>query len=160
MTHEDLVKHAVRWLTSSRHCGVVLSEISTAAKENPDAIGWQSHKSTLVECKASRSDFLAQRNKPCVRSNCLVGNERFYLCERSVIRPEDIEGTDFGLLWIDGNRISLRRAAQFRSLSPSELNDERTMLVSALRRIRMREFLIVIPETESAFLEVQGEGAA
>jgi hypothetical protein len=153
MTHNDLVKSAVRWLTGSQHCGVVLSEIASAAMENPDAIGWQAHRSILVECKMSRSDFLAQRNKPCIRSNHLVGNERYYLCERDVIRPEDVEGTDFGLLWIDGNHVRIRRKAEYRALSAAELQDERTMLVSALRRIKMREFLVIVPS------EAEGIGA-
>jgi hypothetical protein len=155
MTHGELVKRAVRWLTSTQRCGVVLAEISTVAHENPDAIGWQAHKSILVECKTSRSDFLGQRDKPCVRANCLVGNERYYLCEAYVIRPEDVDDTGFGLLWVDGDYVRIRSKAQFRSLSPSEYQDERTMLVSALRRIKLREFLVIAPpESEPMQLRV------
>jgi hypothetical protein len=157
MTHNDLVKRAVRWLTGSQRCGVVLAEITSVAMENPDAIGWQARKSILVECKVSRSDFLAQRNKPCVKVNCLVGNERYYMCQRYVIQPEELDDTGFGLLWIDGNEVSIRRKAPHRSLSLSEYQDERTMLVSALRRIRVREFLAIVPPGPEWTAETEGQ---
>ena len=146
MTHQELVSLAVRWLTGSQHCGVVLAEISTSAMENPDAIGWQAHKSILVECKASRSDFLAQKNKPCVRVGRLVGNERYFLCERGVIRPEDLEGTGYGLIYVEEGLARLKMKGEFRALTGAEYNDERTMLVSALRRIQTREFLTIVSE--------------
>ncbi|MDE2102768.1 MAG: hypothetical protein KGL39_36325 [Patescibacteria group bacterium] len=147
--HKVLVRAAVKWLTGAQHCGAVLAEISTTALENPDAIGWQAHKSLVVECKASRSDFLAQKNKPCVRIGRLVGNERFYLCPEGVIKPEDLEGTGYGLIWWDGKSSRMQSKAEFRSLDPVELLDERTMLVSALRRIQTREFLTIVPAPES-----------
>lgn len=149
MTHDDLVKRAVRWLTNTQHCGVVLAEMSAAAMERPDAIGWQAHKSILVESKTSRSDYLAQRNKPCVQAGRLIGNERYYLCEPHVIQLPDVEGTDFGLLWIKDGGVSVRLRAKHRALSVPELCDERAMLVSALRRIRMREFLTIVPVEET-----------
>ena len=145
LTHKELVKRATIWLVGAGHCGAVLSEISSAAMENPDAIGWQSHKSIVVECKASRADFLAQRNKPSVRIGRLVGNERYFLCESGIIKPEDLEGTDYGLIYVDGKYCRTRTKAKYRSLSPQEHDDERTMLVSALRRMQTRQFLTLIP---------------
>jgi len=38
MTHEDLRKATVRWLTNTKRCSVVLSEIVTAAWETPDGM--------------------------------------------------------------------------------------------------------------------------
>ena len=64
LTHAQLVERAVRWLRAYR-CGVVLSEQACVSGEMPDAIGWKraSH-SVLVECKVTRADFLADRDKP------------------------------------------------------------------------------------------------
>ena len=63
MTHPELVEYAVGWLRGYR-CGVILSEQACVSGEMPDAIGWKraSH-SVLVECKISRADFLADRDK-------------------------------------------------------------------------------------------------
>ncbi len=145
MTHKELVRAAVRWLTNTEHCGAVLAEISAAAIERPDAIGWQAHKSIVVECKASRSDFLADKNKSSARIGRLVGNERYYLSEAMILRPEDVAGTPYGLITVDGSQCRVRVKAQHRALSDVELMDERTMLVAALRRIQTREFLTIVP---------------
>jgi hypothetical protein len=155
VTHKELVRRAVRWLTLSQHCGAVLAEISTAAMENPDAIGWQAHKSIAVECKASRSDFLANKHKPCVRTGRLVGNERYFICEPGVITEADMNDTDYGLIHVIKGNCYVPVKAKFRALDPAEHNDERTMLVSALRRIQTREFLTIVPESclEAAFSE-------
>ncbi len=83
MTHAQLVEHAVAWLRGYR-CGVVLSEQACVSGEMPDAIGWKraSH-SVLVECKISRADFLADRDKPFRQKSDLgLGCERFYLTPR------------------------------------------------------------------------------
>jgi hypothetical protein len=64
MNHALLVRRAVEWLRRYR-CGVVLSEQACVSGEMPDAIGWKrACHSVLVECKISRADFLADRNKP------------------------------------------------------------------------------------------------
>ena len=78
MTHAQLVEHAVAWLRAYR-CGVVLSEQACISGEMPDAIGWKrACHSVLVECKISRSDFLADRDKPFRQESDLgLGCERF-----------------------------------------------------------------------------------
>ena len=80
MTHEKLVARAVAWLRRYR-CGVVLSEQSCASGETPDAIGWKrACHSVVVECKISRADFLADREKPFrSKSEKGMGCERYYL---------------------------------------------------------------------------------
>ena len=68
-SHEQLVERAGRWLRGTMRCNVVLLEPGYGSVgEIPDAIGWTSDGvSIVVECKASRSDFLADRNKPARR---------------------------------------------------------------------------------------------
>jgi hypothetical protein len=41
----------------------VFYEFAASAKENPDSIGWSAALSTLIECKATRSDFLIDSKK-------------------------------------------------------------------------------------------------
>lgn len=66
MTHEELCERARRWLSGTRRCDPVFSNIASCS-EIPDAIGWSSkwawHGSTVVEVKASRSDFYADKKK-------------------------------------------------------------------------------------------------
>ena len=61
MTHSSLVALGVRWL--SRQSSTVFYEFAASAKENPDIIGWSTGFSTLIECKATRSDFLGDSKK-------------------------------------------------------------------------------------------------
>lgn len=63
MTHGELVKRAARWLKKTVGCGVVFVE-HAAGREFPDALGYRNTASYLVECKVSRSDFLADLKKP------------------------------------------------------------------------------------------------
>ena len=65
-THEDLCARACRWLSGTRQCRPVFSNIASCS-EIPDAIGWSSRYgwegSTVVECKTSVSDFYADKKK-------------------------------------------------------------------------------------------------
>jgi hypothetical protein len=138
-THEQLRKSAVRWLTVTKRCSVILSELVSSAMEIPDAVGWKNGFSFLVECKASRSDFLANKHKCCIRSGRGVGNHRFFLCAEDVITTLDLEGEDWGLLWVcESGRIKLIKEAVHRE---PDHRGEITMLVSALRRMKTREFI-------------------
>ena len=90
LTHPELVAVAEAWLIK-RGCWVVLTERGTG-HEFPDAIGWKAHVSTVVECKVSRADFLADKRKP---SHCIpgasVGQLRYYLIgDRDVCTIEDL----------------------------------------------------------------------
>lgn len=149
MTHEQLRKLAVQWLTNRKKCSVVLSEMVTAAWEIPDAIGWKYGHSVLVECKASRSDFLAQKNKKTLAGNEGMGNERYFLCVPEIIRPEDLSETDYGLLYACNRPGGIRLV---KEPLPREGNYRReiSMLVSALRRIKTREFISIVPCTDDS----------
>lgn len=101
MTHDDLVLRAERWL-KSQGCGVVFRDEFKAATHNgelPDAIGWRDGLSILVECKASRADFLADKGKPFRQApESGMGDWRFFLCTPDIITIADLpEG--WGLLY-------------------------------------------------------------
>src|SRR5262249_22762218 len=98
MTHAQLVEKAVLWLRSYR-CGVVLSEQICLSGEMPDAIGWKrACHSVVVECKISRADFLADREKPFrKKSDSALGCERFYLAPAGLIASHEL-AAGWGLL--------------------------------------------------------------
>jgi len=149
MTHAQLVERAVRWLRRYR-CGVVLSEQACLNGEMPDAIGWkQACHSVLVECKVTRADFLADRDKPFrLKPEKGVGSERFYLTPPSLMKVEELPA-GWGLLELRRGRIeivqtsakNLRTAAGFRS--------EMNLLLASLRRVEVR----IEPQSITDFLK-------
>lgn len=109
MTHAELCERGERWLRS-KGCRVVLREPFKAAVrtgEQPDVIGWRDGYSILIECKTSRADFLADRNKRFRAENgCGMGDARLYLAPVGVISVRDLP-FGWGLLEIDGKRINV-----------------------------------------------------
>jgi hypothetical protein len=134
MTHSSLVALGVRWL--SRQSSVVLYEFAAAAKENPDIIGWSTGFSTLIECKATRSDFLSDAKK-VVRRNPRrgMGQRRYYLCPTGVIKIEELP-KKWGLLWVEKGRIVVQQEA--RGNPERSLIAEILFLSSMLRRAQIR----------------------
>lgn len=146
-THDDLVLRAEKWL-QNQSCQVVIRDpFRSWNREQPDAIGWRSDVSILVEVKVSRSDFLADAKKH-FRANPSegMGDWRFYMCPPEIIKPEDLpEG--WGLLWVYEKQIKKVHGVPpnswWSSKRPHRGNKdaENTMLVSALRRLSLRGHL-------------------
>jgi hypothetical protein len=121
MTHEDLCERARHWLSGSRRCDPVFSNIASCG-EVPDAIGWSSCYqwcgSTVVEAKTSRADFYADHKKyqayfpheeglRYARNRITqkeaeargwklidlarMGNFRFFICEPGIVTAELVE---------------------------------------------------------------------
>lgn len=145
--HDELVARAAKWLRSNCGCSVVLTELTafTATGETPDAIGWRSNYSVLVECKATRGDFLADRRKPFRGSaESGMGSYRFYLCPPGLIAPDEVpEG--WGLLYAQERTIQRVVGPKGNSWTYGENTNyfnrrhegsEIAMLVSALRRVQ------------------------
>lgn len=139
MTHDDLVERAVKWLKNpSKHksgCGVAVPELVSYASESPDAIGWYGgNGSHLIECKVSRSDFLADKKKIHRHGPC-AGQYRWYLCPPSLIKPEETPET-WGLLYCHADRITVEKIAD---QNPNRsLHQEIRMMYSLLRRVSVR----------------------
>lgn len=139
MTHAQLVKDAAAWLRNSRRCYFVSTEhVCTNLSEIPDAIGWASDASVLVECKTSTGDFINDREKHH-RSGAGLGQERWFFAPRGVI-PKDKLPEGWGLLerqeiGARGHHIC-RRTVEPILRPPSQLLllNERKMLVSAAHR--------------------------
>jgi hypothetical protein len=102
VTHDDLVQLAHKWLMTQR-CGFAFKEIKAASMsgEIPDAIGFKSGCSILIECKTSRSDFLADKKKSFrLDPSWGMGDWRFMMCEKGLISKDELpEG--WGLIEIN-----------------------------------------------------------
>jgi hypothetical protein len=149
MTHPQLVEKAVRWLRSYR-CGVVLSEQACVSGEMPDAIGWKrACHSVLVECKITRSDFLADRAKPFRRKpDQGVGCERFYLVPAGVVQREELP-QGWGLLEHRRGQIETAHHSATNLRSATGFRCEMNLLLASLRRVEVR----VEPQSITDFLK-------
>jgi hypothetical protein len=149
MTHSELVLKAVHWLRRYR-CGVVLSEQACASGEMPDAIGWKrACHSVLVECKVTRSDFLADRGKPFrLKPEHGVGCERFYMVPAGLVRREELPQS-WGLLELYRGRIETVHASAKNLRSAAGFRYEMNLLLASLRRVEVR----VEPQSITDFLK-------
>lgn len=150
MTHGELVLAAGRWLRGTGRCSVVLEELcaATGNGENPDAIGWYSSQTLLIECKASRSDFLADRKKSFRMEPARgMGMYRYFMAPKGMLQAAEMPDR-WGLLEVSGRRV-------FRTVghepgqgywmredpwcfTPRAAEDEVRMLLSAMQRIKVR----------------------
>ena len=150
MTHSCLVDAAVRWLRSKYRCGIVLSEQSCASGEIPDAIGWKGkNHSVIVECKISRSDFLADADKVWrVHSESALGCERFYLAPAQMVSCDELP-SGWGLLEMRGREIHMVRKSKKNLRGAEGLANEMNLLLASLRRVEVR----IEPQTITDFLK-------
>src|SRR5947209_3089529 len=88
-THQELVDIAARW-ARNRH-GVVVKEFACLHWEIADVIAFTAGYSTLIECKASRADFLADKKK-VFRSHpeMGMGNYRIYCAPKGMIKESEL----------------------------------------------------------------------
>jgi hypothetical protein len=166
MTHEDLCERARRWLSGSRKCNPVFSNIASCG-EVPDAIGWSSCYgwcgSTVVECKTSRGDFYADRRKyqayfqheeglryartqitqKAAAENgwklidlARMGNYRFFLCEPDVITAELVER-----IAPDHGLLWMENARRLRTMRPAVRREK--LMVDTDAEIRYLRFAII-----------------
>jgi hypothetical protein len=143
MTHSDLVDRAIRWLKSSLHCRVVLSELVayTESIETPDAIGWVFNRTILVECKTSLSDFYADRKKRSrLHEQPALGVWRFYLTVPGLLSPKNmLKAPGWGFYEVHGKRVVHAGGNEYCNAGEPPFNSDRdsevALLVSALARI-------------------------
>ncbi|MGA9530052.1 MAG: hypothetical protein WBS24_18205 [Terriglobales bacterium] len=149
MTHAKLVEMAVAWLRRYR-CGVVLSEQACVSGEMPDAIGWKKAcHSVVVECKASRADFLADSAKPWRRKpETAVGAERYYLAPHGLISVDELP-SGWGLLEVCGREIEKIRPSVRSLRSEAGFRHEMNLLLASLRRVEVR----IEPQSITDFLK-------
>lgn len=132
-THAELVDIAGRWLTTRRNT-VVVTELSSAAGEAPDAIGFDGRASTVIECKTSRSDFLADAKKYFRRDAWRgMGQRRYYMAPQGLLTVKDLPD-GWGLIEVLGitrTRVIHDAGNYFEKNAQAEI----ALLISALRRV-------------------------
>jgi hypothetical protein len=149
--HARLIRCAVEWLRYQYRCGIILSEQYCVTGEVPDVIGWKGHcKSVLVECKVSRSDFLADAGKPFRQDpEAALGSQRLYLAPEGLIAAQELPA-DWGLLECKGREVHLKVRPSRKDLrSPVGLMKEMNLLLASLRRVEVR----IEPQTITDFLK-------
>ena len=149
--HAQLVEYAVEWLRTRYRCGVILSEQYCATGEVPDAIGWKKQcHSVVIECKATRADFVADRDKSFrQKPEEGLGCERFYLAPAGLIKVHELP-VGWGLLEISNRRVEVVRKPQRRSMrSDIGLMKEMNLLLASLKRVELR----IEPQTITDFLK-------
>ena len=146
MTHGELVAAAFRWVDKSLGYHLLAAEMVTYADETPDVIGWKGYESCMAECKARRSDFKADARKRHRRWGS-VGNFRWFFTPPGLIQPEELpEG--WGLAEWNGKKVSKVIPAPPRSLTNREHRQERMMLFSLARRLKLGKPPLPKPTTK------------
>jgi hypothetical protein len=157
-SHALLVEKAVAWLRRRYRCGVILSEQYCASGEVPDAIGWKKQcHSVVVECKVSRADFLADRNKPFrLKPEEALGCERLYLAPAGIIRTDELpEG--WGMLEYARREVVMaKKPARKNMRTEAGLMKEMNLLLASLQRVEVR----IEPQTITEFLKWKNRLAA
>lgn len=137
MTHAELVGIAVRWLKKTRRCSVVLAEPSAIHGQSPDAIGWASYFSTMVECKVSRADFRADQKKHGRQRGYRMARRCYYLTPPGLIRIDELPPL-WGLLEVHGTTVRMVHQVPLEDFadprSVEELRLELSFLWAELRR--------------------------
>lgn len=113
ITHAELCTIASRWLKvpnsrGGHGCQIAFTEarIGQAGGEIPDTLGFRISGwlggSVMIECKTSRSDFLADAKKPH-RKHLGMGRWRYYMCPEGIITPSELPPR-WGLLVVTNRR--------------------------------------------------------
>lgn len=150
MTHADLVELAARWLRRKYHSTVVTSK-SIMDSEEPDAIGWTANGiSTLIECKRTRKDFLADAKKPWrVHPPLGMGFHRYFLAPAGIIKPSEVPDK-WGLLEVVGGRKIVCTLGVCLGFTERNVMGELRKVLSHVRRLEGKVRPIRRPETGPA----------
>lgn len=139
--HSELVQVASDWLKKSKYkngqcmggpCPIIVTELSTMAWEQPDALGWHSGRTILIEVKVSRSDFFADAKKPFrMNPETGLGQMRWYLCPEGLLTPEEMP-PQWGLLWAqDDGKVRVKKDPEMQKCNRDA---EALILISVIRR--------------------------
>jgi hypothetical protein len=163
MTHGQMISRALTWLRGQSY-PLVLAGIASC-DEIPDAIGFATNRSAVVEVKCSKSDFHRDRKKykyfQCSDGHRIwikaplrqrkqaeeegapianapnMGTQRWFLSEPGIVTAEMVAEycPDHGLLHICGKVVKRVVPAPMRSPSDVDLAGEAKYLQYALRHL-------------------------
>lgn len=149
ISHKELVDNAFRWLRFTQGCSVAFKERVGNSTEQPDAIGFRGGFSWLIECKASRSDFLADKKKVFRQQPAYgMGYYRFFMAPVGMLKVSEMpEG--WGLLEVYDKARKYRKIVEAKpgdTFHPRNESEEISYLVSAIRRIEISMAVFVEPQ--------------
>ncbi|MDR2597275.1 MAG: hypothetical protein LBC76_08160 [Treponema sp.] len=145
ITHNELIDIGRRWLIKSYAacapyghygCTLVLTELCAGTRygEQPDVLGYSTKTTILIECKTSRSDFYAEKDKPFRLLEEGIGGQRWYLAPKGII-PIEALPAKWGLLEVTPDKkIHVSKHAE---LQPRDFHSEMIMLISTIRRLNI-----------------------
>lgn len=136
-THSELVELARQWLVK-KGFPVVVTEIASVGEE-PDALGFKQGLTTLIECKASRSDFLAD-SKKFYRQNPEygLGEYRYYFAPKGLIKVEELP-EKWGLIEVGESGVRVTYSASKEQFNRIYKHYDTIILMSVIRRIGQTE---------------------
>lgn len=144
LTHNELVHRAAMW---ARRKGwpLVVAEMSvyTTTGEIPDVLAFKNGATLLMECKTSRSDFLADAKKPFRKHATKgMGAYRAYVAPKGVIKKEDLP-RGWWLLEVHGSGLKVvvgpkGNALGRRPFLKRNYEGEQSVLLSAIRRLGVK----------------------
>ncbi|MCB8880066.1 hypothetical protein ACELLULO517_07455 [Acidisoma cellulosilytica] len=117
------------------------------AGESPDAIGFRVSElrdgggSTVVECKVSRSDFLADQKKPHRTQGAGMGRFRYFMVPEGMLSADEVP-SGWGLIYVgERNRIQIASGAALSIREPGAFScwhdsfSETLLLANLLHRV-------------------------
>lgn len=151
--HKELVEIGYRWLKRPKQrncipcygsCSIAFKELSNCVREEPDVIGFRGWCSILIECKATRSDFLSDRKKSFRKNESEgMGQYRFYLTNEGIIKPEEVP-VGWGLIIVKERFRGVYVVKDPIEFKEYNLVNERALLCKLLRRISYFDMLDLI----------------
>lgn len=153
ITHGVLVSRGFQYLKYGVGCSVVFKERSASVSETPDVLGFRYGKcSYLIECKASRSDFLEDKKKWFRRyPQSGMGLERYFMTPIGMLTPDELpEG--WGLIEVYPKERGSRRirvAKDSKQFEERSVINELSYVLSAIRRIEISLAVFVEAPKES-----------
>jgi hypothetical protein len=153
ISHRELVDRAFLYLHTIG-CSVRFKERVSSVSENPDAMGFGGRNfSILIECKASRADFITDKKKWFrKRPEDGMGYKRYFMAPIGMLIPSEIP-KGWGLLEVCEKtpRINRRVCVTIEAEAFHERNREAEIkyLVSAIRRINISMAVFIEPESKT-----------
>lgn len=149
MNHRDLVKRAVAWLKHNQQYTIVINELgSSHTRETPDAIAFKGGFSILIECKASRSDFLADKKKFFRRDlEYGMGNKRYFMVPKGLVAPEEVPPM-WGLLEVYEKQVRIKKHVEVFEVADVNKTAEVALLTSVIRRLEISTAVFVRYEAD------------
>jgi len=142
MEHNELCKLASEWL-KKYGCSIISIEPKSMEREIPDCIGWKGAWCYVIECKTSKSDFLADQKKLHRQTpEQGMGNVRLYLAPKGLININEIP-KKWGLLELNESGKIERTKCFTSNIVPEEYffhsnqNAEKLILLARFRKMKM-----------------------